>query len=138
MEEEFRIKDEASGPVHAMTEALHGLTEALKSSAGASEKAEYGYGKLGKAAKEAGEASKKHGEGGGGMGGMLSSMIPELAAAEVAVEIVHRLRLRRVWTTEENGERASEGLDVVGYVAECLPYDGRDLGLATEPGERGA
>ena len=91
MEEEFRIKDEASSPVKAMTEALHGLTEALKASAGASEKAEYGYGKLGKAAKEAGEASKKYGEGGGGMGGMLSSMIPELAAAEVAVEIVKKV-----------------------------------------------
>ena len=89
MEEEFRIKDEASSPVKAMTEALHGLTEALKSSAGASEKAEYGYGKLGRAAKEAGEhAEKAHKHDGGGF---FSSLIPEIAAGELAAEGLKKL-----------------------------------------------
>ena len=89
MEEEFRIKDEASSPVKAMTEALHGLTEALKSSAGASEKAEYGYGKLGRAAREAGEhAEKAHKHDGGGF---FSSLIPEIAAGELAAEGLKKL-----------------------------------------------
>ena len=89
MEEEFRIKDEASSPVEAMTGALHGLTEALKASAGASEKAEYGYGKLGRAAKEAGEhAEKAHKHDGGGF---FSSLIPEIAAGELAAEGLKKL-----------------------------------------------
>ena len=90
MEEEFRIKDEASSPVEAMTDALHGLTEALKSSAGASEKAEYGYGKLGKAAREAGEASEKAHRGHEGKG-FFSSLIPEIAAGELAAEGLKKL-----------------------------------------------